>query len=523
MKHFKLDAAQETQPLKRYWEHCVGSCHATTALRKDWQDMLAQCHRELGFRYVRFHGLLDDDMSIAFRPLFTTEVKLSFVNSDKIFDFLLSIGMKPFIELGFMPECLASGSKTVFHYKGNTTPPADYDRWEWFIGAFVRHLIDRYGREEVRQWFFEVWNEPNLGGPDSPYGFWAADMQEYFKLYQSTAAAVKAQDPFLRVGGPATSNNAWIPEMISFCRENKVPLDFISTHHYPTDIALGFGVEDSANFVQPPTAFTDPEVMQEMFASPDKMAELGEEYSVFRKDIWKNVDRGVLKGMTERVVQQAQGLPVYYTEWSSLAGLESDGPFGASFIPKTILDGRGLVEGYSYWTFSDIFEESGQESAAFHGGFGLMTTHGIPKAPYRAFQLLHRLGSEIYDAPMADGTIDVYGVRKAESGALQLLFVNHHSLLHPIEREPVSVSLTGFGGFLEAEVVRIDDDHANALQGWQRMGAPEYLNEEQVFRLKADACLHTEPLAVKADDKDLRVEIELPPMGIALTTLYFEK
>lgn len=517
---FTLDTASPKRPLNKYWELCVGSCHAPTALREDWRQMLLQCRQEIGFRYVRFHGLFDDDMSVVRQRMFIGPVELSFINIDKIFDFLLSIGMKPFIELGFMPECLASGTKTIFHYKGNTTPPKDYDQWAWFIGEFVKHLLERYGRDEVRSWFFEVWNEPNLGGPDSPFGFWAADMQEYFKLYRVTAEAIKREDAFLRVGGPATSNNAWIPEMVAFCKESGAPIDFITTHHYPTDVVLGYGVEDSANFVKPPIDMNDPVALQKLLSDPEALQKAVAEYSVFKDTLWSHVDRGVLKAMTERVVREAEGLPVYYTEWGSLAGLPSDGPFGASFIPKTVLDGRDLVEGYSFWTFSDILEESGQDSRAFHGGFGLMTTHGIPKAPYRAFELLHKLGDTIYDQPMAGGTVDVYAVEKPEAGALQLLLVNHHSLQHPISEETVTVRIQGFGALLDADIIRVDEAHANALAKWEEMGSPAYLTDVQVHLLKGASGLVREGYAASEAAGTAEVTVTLPPMGMALVTLY---
>ena len=252
MKQFTFDLKEKTAPYKKHWEMSVGSCHAALALREDYRRQLREVHRRLGFRYLRFHGLFCDDMNVLSRSLFSSEYLLSFVNIDSIYDFLLSIGMKPFVELGFMPECLKSGNETIFHYKANITPPNDPDRWVWFIKEFISHLIERYGRDEVRTWYFEVWNEPNLDGENGLAGgrFWSGNMQDYYELYRITAKAVKEIDPLLRVGGPATSNNAHIPDMIAFCKENDLPLDFVSTHHYPTDIVLGYGVEDSKNFVK---------------------------------------------------------------------------------------------------------------------------------------------------------------------------------------------------------------------------------------------------------------------------------
>ena len=206
---FLCDLSQRGTPLPHCWEHTVGSCHAPLALRADWQAHLRVCHDELGFRYVRFHGLLSDDVGTLVR---TREGLLdSFFNADRIFDFLLSIGMKPFVELSFMPEALASGPTTVFSYRGNVTPPRGYGQWAAFIKRLVAHWVDRYGIREVGDWFFEVWNEPNLRA------FWTGTRKEYFKLYRATAGAIKEVDPSLQVGGPATARDGWIDEFIDFC------------------------------------------------------------------------------------------------------------------------------------------------------------------------------------------------------------------------------------------------------------------------------------------------------------------
>ena len=514
MKTFVLDIHSPARPVERYWELCVGSCHAATALREDYRAQLRRCSTELGFQYVRFHGLLDDDMSVMVKSRTGNDYILSFTNIDSIFDFLLSIRMKPFVELGFMPECLKSSDDTVFHYKGNISPPNDYTRWEWLIEELIRHLIGRYGRAEVRQWFFEVWNEPNLGGESGVGGFWAASMEEYFKLYRHTASAIKRVDPALRVGGPATSNNALIPEMVAFCRESGTPIDFISTHHYPTDVVLGYGVEDSLNFAE---LFHKQDPQKE-----EERQELAQQYEVFRRELWKRVDRGVVTGMTRRAVQEAQGLPVYYTEWNSLAGLPSDGPFGASFIAKTVMDNMGLVKCYSYWTFTDIFEEGGMPSAAFHGGFGLLTLQGIPKAGYRVYQMLHMLGSRMYEAQLNEETLDVYAMYSEEASAVQLLAVNHHSLQHDIKTQPVRLTLTGFEGRIavHAELYRVDETHTNALRAWQEMGEPEYLSEGERAKLISASALERENLKLPVEDGRVSLELSIPPMGTALVMVY---
>ena len=195
--------------MPHFWEHTVGSGHAILALRADWQQQLLLCRTQLGFRHVRFHGLLCDQMGTLVDE--KKELLYSFFNADQIRDFLLSIGMKPFVELSFMPKILASGSMTVFHYSANVTPLKDYGLWAMLVSRLATHWVERYGIDEVATWFFEVWNEPNLAA------FWTGTQAEYFKLYRTTALALKAVDARLRVGGPATANNEWITEFVDFC------------------------------------------------------------------------------------------------------------------------------------------------------------------------------------------------------------------------------------------------------------------------------------------------------------------
>ncbi len=514
---YALNVNSATERVERYWEMCVGSCHAATALREDYRRQLTRCARELGFRYVRFHGIFDDDMSVMKKSPYLGTYKLSFSNIDNIFDFLLEIGMKPFVELSFLPSCLKSGEQTIFHYKGVTTPPNDPEAWVWLIKSFLSHLIERYGRSEVRRWYFEVWNEPNLGGEGGLKngGFWSGTMADYYELYAMTARAIKEADEAFRVGGPATSNNAYICEMREYCKKNDVPLDFISTHHYPTDVVLGYGVENSRNFFK---EFSE-------LDKTDKAAvnALANEFVTFRKNIWKDVNRGVLTEMAKRARKEAGNLPLFYTEWSSLAGLPSDGSFGASFIAKTIPDNMGLADAYSYWTFSDILEEDGFPSAAFHGGYGLLTLQNVAKAPYRAFQLLHRLGEERYQKKFAWETLDIYAFRDRSNNTVQLLCVNHQSLLHDVSVRTAEIELEGekFAG-CSPEIVRIDDEHANAIKEWERIGCPEYVTQAQVSALQSASELKNEFLVADREGEKLKLHFDVPPMGVALVTVYLK-
>ncbi|HEX5400115.1 MAG TPA: glycoside hydrolase, partial [Verrucomicrobiae bacterium] len=204
---------------------CVGAGRANEGLRADWQRQLTYAHEQCGFKYIRFHGLFDDDMGVYREENGKPQYNWQYI--DELYDFLERIGMKPFVELSFMPDALASGRKTIFWYRGNVTPPKDMNKWSDFIKAFVEHEQERYGHDEVSKWYFEVWNEPNLRN-----GFWTGSEQDYFNFYAATARAIKSVSPDYKVGGPATAGCGWISEFIHFCDTNHAPVDFISTHTY---------------------------------------------------------------------------------------------------------------------------------------------------------------------------------------------------------------------------------------------------------------------------------------------------
>ena len=471
---FTCRLSDKPAPLPHFWEHTVGSGHAPLALRADWQRQLRQCHEQLGFRHVRFHDILSDDMGTLMDE--QNHLLYSFFNADQICDFLLSIGMKPFVELSFMPSTLSSGSKTVFHYSANVTPPKDYTEWAKFVGRLIRHWIKRYGIDEVNTWFFEVWNEPNLKA------FWTGTQADYFKLYRFTVRAIKEVDERLRVGGPATAKNEWITEFLTFCKKNKAPVDFVSTHHYPTD-ALGSVGEDTETQLA-------------------------------------HSKKSILRKWARETHRKARGKPLYYTEWSSSSNPRDhlhDEPYTAAVIIKTMMEARGLVEGYSYWTFTDIFEENYMPATAFQGGFGLLTLQGVAKPSYRAFELLHRLGVEELPVKGKSKTVDVWAVTNRD--AVTVLVTNHALPRHPIKAESVEVKLTGLTSPRNVYIERIDDDHANAKRLWIEMGKPALPTEREVEQLHVASQIVREPVPWKHAGKTLHLKFRMPPHAIAAITV----
>jgi xylan 1,4-beta-xylosidase len=473
---FTCDLGGHSTPLPHFWEHTVGSGHATLGLRADWQAQLKRTRIELGMKHVRFHGILSDNMGTLVRE--GSELIYSFFNADQIFDFVLSIGIRPFVELSFMPSALASGDKTVFHYQANVTPPRDPAQWSTLIRRLVQHWVDRYGLDEVREWFFEVWNEPNLTA------FGSGDQSEYFELYRYSVEAIKSVDSALKVGGPATADNAWVDEFLAFCKSAGLPVHFVSTHHYPTD-----------SFGRP---------------GDDTETELADS------------KRSILREEARGVRSKAGSLPVYYTEWCTSSNPRDpmhDDPYAAAFIVKTVLEANGLVQGYSYWTFSDIFEENYFPSVPFQGGFGLLNIHGIAKPAYRAFQLLHGLGTELMEVSGAHATVDLWIIRGEQTATLVL--TNFALPRHKIASESVSLRLRNAGNILNATVRRIDLEHANAKRRWEQMGKPEYLSAAIVSDLKLASTLATTPQPVTCEDGLLQLDLTMPPQSVAAIELHY--
>ncbi len=485
---YRVDLTQSGRPYPHYWEFCVGSCHATTLLREDVRQQIRKAHREIGFRYIRFHGLLDDDMSVVIQPMMPwLKPEISFYNIDNIFDFLLDTGMKPFVEVGFMPEAFASDTQTLFHYKANATMPKDDGQWADFIRQFAQHLIDRYGKDEVESWFFEIWNEPNL------HFFFDGTQEDYFHLYEITARALKDVDPNLKVGGPATSNNAWIPPFKAFCAEHHVPLDFISTHHYPSDDPLS-----TAGMNGPGTkgAMFDEEAAKLM--ANMTMEEIQEMVAKAVGTSGQN-PRNILEQLTKKAKSEAGDLPLYYTEWNG--SKEYDTEYQSAMIVHTLAHNEGLVEGYSFWTVSDIFEEQGMKNGPFKNEFGLQTNEGIAKPSYRAFQALHEAGAIRLDAECLGGdgtrTAEVLALRNPDNGETILFAYNHDIDRRDIAAQQITIQLSGPVSGVQKAV--IDASHTAPVKAWKQMGSPAYPTRAQIAALHEASQLLYEDLGAVSE------------------------
>ena len=493
------DLRQTNGPLDTMFKRCVGAGRANEGLRADWQRQLASAHRECGFQYIRMHGLLCDDMGV-YREDSHGNPEYNWQYIDELYDFLHSIGMKPFVELGFMPGALASGKKTIFWWRGNVTPPRDLTKWADFIRAFVLHVKERYGEAEVRTWYFEVWNEPNLDG------FWAGTQQQYFDLYAATARAIKSVSADYKVGGPATAGCGWVPEFIHFCDTNHEPLDFISTHTY--------GVE---------SGYLDEYGNSGTVLSPNSN-------SIF----------GDVKSVRQQIAESAMPkLELHFTEWSASytpADPVHDSYHSAAYIVDKLRKCGDAAQSMSYWTFTDIFEEPGPRWEAFHGGFGLMNQQDIKKSAYYAYQFLNRLGAtelksndrSSWICTDKDGGVQAlvwdFTNTFPKSNMINQVYFKRDLPAQPKNKVTLSLANLAKGKYtleLYKAGYRVNDAYAT----YRDLGAPNQLTKAQVAEIKSKntgAPLETRTVKIGRDGK-FEQQFDLRENDAVLITLKPQK
>ncbi|MFZ3218221.1 MAG: hypothetical protein WA192_19390 [Candidatus Acidiferrales bacterium] len=442
----QVDARAQGQPFPHFWEQMFGSGRAILSLREDYRTDLRTVKAATDFQYLRFHAILDDEVGVydedaSGKPLY------NFSYVDQIYDGLRQAGVRPFIELSFMPRKLAASNDLhVFWYRPNVSPPKDYAKWGELVSQLARHLVERYGIDEVSQWYFEVWNEPNLD-------FWAGSPKQptYFQLYDAAARALKAVSPRLRVGGPATAQAAWVDRFLQHAAEKNVPVDFVSTHVYGNDSA------------------------EDVFGTHEEIPRT------------QMVCRAVRKVHDEIGASALPHLPLIWSEFNASYKNEpdvTDSTYMGPWMADTIRQCDGLVDMMSYWTFSDVFEEQGVVKKPFYGGFGLIAEDGLPKPSFYAFQLLHLLG----ETRIPVNGDDILATRRAD-GTLVLAVWNRPVVGGGGEAKDVVLQLNSLSGRRKAVLYRLDADHGSLLKTYAAMGSPVHPTQEQIRTLKQAARL----------------------------------
>lgn len=471
-----VDTRQVTGVLHHVWSECAGSDRAAITLRERWRQDLDRWVNEAGLKRVRFHGIFNDELGV-YAPSILNRNKLTpnFQNVFEVYDGLVERGVSPFVELGFMPKALASGTQTFGFYSGNVTPPKSNEAWADFITTFVKALISRYGIAAVRDWAFEVWNEPNL-----PF-FWAGTQQQYFDLYKATAVAIKSIDPKFQVGGPATSGGHWIKEFASYCAQNNAPVDFFATHAYAggnQDDLYGKGVPYSINDV-----------------IPDNVARV----------------RGIIEASA------FAGRPLWLSEWSS------DSP---AMIVNTISRCLPHLQGMSHWTLSGSYEELGVPDYVLKEGDAGWPTmfRAIARPSFNTYKLLHQLGPQrlagegpVLASRRADRSVAALVWNLAE--AQQAAGIPGATSTRKVTGSPkrLDVRFAGARSGTRARVRFVDQERGSPMPAWRQMGSPQYPSPAQIAELRKTADIA--PAISMRLDRTGSLALDLPPEGVALIEL----
>ena len=470
-----VDVNRARTNFPHFWEHGFGSCHAPITLCEDWRNDLRTVKKIVDIKTVRFHGIFDRETGLYAGEDEHGHPILNFTRVDLIYDGLLKNGVRPFIELSFMPDALAddvAGSIHPFAYHQNVAPPKSYLKWYELVHRFTAHLVERYGIEEVSQWLFEVWNEPNI---DFLAGEGSQKQERYFLMYDLAAQAVKDVSERIQVGGPATAQAAWVSDFINHCVRHNVAVDFVSTHIYPND---------------------------------DAMTVLRTNVGVTQENL---VALAVRKVHDEVQASARPDLPIIWSEFNAgFDGGQTDEPYVGPWLANTIRLCDGYATEMMYWTFTDaFFEEGGVFPSPFNRGFGLIATGSIPKAPFNVFKTLHFLGTERISDIGSESALAT--IRK--DGRVVVALWNYVLPRQHGGKKSFSVELAG-RHCRYALVHLVDEDHGNAMKAWKTMGEPAFPTPAQQQQLRSAGELPAPHMVRLTEGK--RLTITLEPNALAV-------
>lgn len=515
-KEILIDVNQKEKTFyKPYWKSLTTFGRAKEGLRSSVQNQLREMQIEIGFEYIRFHGIFMDEMMI-YNLNKDGIVSYNWTYIDELFDFFMDINIKPFVELGFMPSELKRSDETIFLWKGNISPPKDIKLWTDLVKAFIKHCINRYGLQEVETWYFEVWNEPEYRDV-----FWAGTKEEYFEFYKETSMAIKSISKKIKVGGPSITygaiiDSSWLDDFLLYCNKEDIVLDFVSAHIYPEYID-----QEKLNVAYK-------EYKQGKFS----IEELAKVKNIYHNDDHTlNINKQINKKIDDKLGYKSE---IHITEWnaSSLLGnLIHDTAYVSTFIIKNILQCINLVDSLGYWTFTDIFEEEKLGLSHFHGGFGLINKDGLKKASYYAYYLLNKLGLFIIkqgkDYIVTKNNEDiqilaynyVYFDKLFLSGDTSALMdKNRYEIYEERSLKELEFKIKGLSGKYKITKYELNREHGSVFDHWIKIGAPENMNKEEIEYLKgvSKPRMTVCNLEIKEEYKD---KIYIPVHGVNLITI----
>ncbi len=478
------------------------------------QEMIMKTQQEIGFEYLSFHGLISDDMMV-YGENNAGKPTLSFTQVNEALDFVLSLKLKPFIRLNFMPRALAASSeKYVFFKRELISKPKDMDKWKYLVVELFQNLMNRYGTKEVLTWPVNIWNEPASG-------IFSFDQEEdFFVFYTETYHIIKNLLPKIKIGTPATTffDCDWFFRFTNYIEANGCSPDFIDIHYYDDALATQKRIEENPdNKYLVFNNLSEYGILNNLSTDPS---------SLF---IYLNEFKKTMKtaGYTK--------IPHYLTEWNltlSSRNPINDTCFKSCYLAKNLLDNYDRLDSFGYWNLTDYFEELQTPSHLFHGGFGLLTMNGIPKSSYNVLRIMKHLGKTFLGR--GDGwfatkdemriSIIYYNYEHfpklfASGKLLEMTNTEHYIPFFNKQDAVAKIHLCNLPGTrCTVKEFYINREHGSSYDTWVRMGA-ETLNQEDLSLLQAASAeglyIHSEEIM----DGHLTISSMLEPLEVRLVQI----
>ena len=484
--------------------HFMSVGRAVACLRSDVREQISKVRADCGITHIRLRDIFSDALYIYYEDE-NREPIYSWQSLDSVFDFILSSGIKPFPEIGYMPEKLATKKQySGWQYKANVSMPRSMAAWKALIKHFLQHYIDKYGIEELNTWYFDFWTSPDLKIKNA---YWNDGMENFFEFYKTTYEAFRETAPSLKLGSPnfsVMSGFPWYESFFQYCYANQIYPAYVSIHVYGCELTGEAIPYESFN-----------EVNSESYSISDQnfiSENLQQLHQIMNRSGFRSLD-------------------VIVSDWNLTflpKDLIRDTCYLGPYICHTIASSLPYAKHLCYWTLSDIHEDAFPESSLFHGGPGMLDYHGLKKASYNTMALIGRLGYEILQ--VGDNYIF------ARSGSkYQLLIYNlaqFDAMYSSIEKSAVgdthryniysnagvlalSIMLEVPGGTYYIKKFEVNRNYGSAYDMWGQMGFPEVLYKDMEKYIQEFSVPHV-TFAVQNADSVLMLDEKIPPHGVML-------
>lgn len=481
--HFQPSWQDTSLPVHKSWSGIGNIDQFRWLVRSDVREHLAMARDEIGLRHVRACAMFSNELRVRTpslpdwkSPAGQRAVVMNWQTVDYCLDGLLDLGLKPVITTCFTPEWMTSNPASCWPDKNRTTPPADLQAWQELVAGCLKHLIQRYGVDEVTSWYFECWNEPNLTG------FFNGTQEDFFRLWSSTWHALKAVLPEIRFGGPSTARGEWIPEFLKWTASDETRPDFLISHVYNNDSES-----------EPLSPFDGP--------ASDRVKDSPHFASGVIRGVRKFLDSVDWKG------------EVHWNEWGRSwfpYDPRRETALEAAFIAKTMSETSSTADAFAFWCLSDVYDQIGYTASEFDSHYGMLSLHGLRKPAWWAHVLLNRLEGRSVSVNGGDALTGALASRTHDSGSILL-----HS--YPAEvsapTEPVQVAIELPPHATKVRLTRLGLEENNIAALWKSMGSPTHPVREELRTLRdANQLLQADDVAVR--DHQAHFAMERP--GVAL-------